>query len=70
MSDIKSDPTNVGPSNDGRREAIQPVDQLLIEGLQSAPGEEVTPEWWAKVRDANLSRRSSPAKGTRSAKSV
>jgi len=33
-----------------KQAAVERVDQLLLEGLASGPGEEATPEWWAKTR--------------------
>jgi antitoxin ParD1/3/4 len=41
-----------------RRAAVERVDQMLLEGLASGPGEEATPEWWAKEREEqNKNRR-------------
>lgn len=34
-----------------RRATVERVDQMLLEGLASGPGEEATPEWWAKTRE-------------------
>lgn len=34
-----------------RRAVIERVDKLLIEGLESGPGEEATPEWWQQRKE-------------------
>jgi antitoxin ParD1/3/4 len=37
--------------NARKQAAVERVDQLLLEGLASGPGEEATPEWWSKTRE-------------------
>jgi antitoxin ParD1/3/4 len=39
-----------------RRAAIERVDKLLIEGLESGPAIEVTPDWWQQ-KGEELSRK-------------
>jgi Arc/MetJ-type ribon-helix-helix transcriptional regulator len=34
-----------------RRAVVADVDQKLLEGLASGPGEEATPEWWDKTTE-------------------
>jgi putative addiction module CopG family antidote len=33
-----------------KQAAVERVDQRLLEGLASGPGENATPEWWARTR--------------------
>lgn len=45
---------------DQKRAADDELEALLLEGLNSGPGVEVTPEWWARHRaelDAKARRR-------------
>ncbi len=41
---------------DQKRQAEEKLEALLIEGLESGPPIEVTPEWWQKIRVEVLRR--------------
>jgi len=47
---------------DKKRKAQEKLDALLLEGLNSGPGEEVTPEFWQRLRAELLERHAQRTK--------